>query len=101
MFFNENISTIEFGNNDLERTFAFLSFDTMNEKRKALYQQADKYPLLKNRVFTLNEAFYNSKNIKALIQEHAQRVEWHIYRIYRARNYIVHDAEGNEKLNSQ
>ena len=100
-FFNENISTIEFGNNDLERTFAFLSFDTMNEKRVALYQQADKYPLLKNRVFTLNEAFHNSKNIKALIQEHAQRVEWHIYRIYRARNYIVHDAEGNEKLNSE
>lgn len=38
---------------------------------------------------------------KSLIQEHAQKVEWHIHRIYRARNYIVHDANGNEKLNSE
>lgn len=100
-FFNDYISTIEFGNSDLERTFAFLAFDSMKEKRGVLFQKADKYPLLKHRIFTLNEALHNSKNIKALIQEHTQRVEWHIYRIYRARNYIVHDAEGNDVLNGE
>ena len=100
-FFEEHISTIEFGNNNIERTFAFLAFNSMKEKREALFQKADKYPLLKNRVFTLNEVLHNSTNIKALIQEHTQRVEWHIYRIYRARNYIVHDAEGNDDLNSE
>lgn len=100
-FFKDQISTIEFGENDLERTFAFLAFESTLERRETLFASAEQYPLLKNRVFTLNEMLHNSKNIKALLQEHAQRVEWHIYRIYRARNYIVHDADGDEKFNSE
>lgn len=100
-FFNEQISTIEFGNNDFERTFAFLAFASMQERRDALFVITEKYPLLKNRIYTLNEYLHNSKNIKALIQEHTQKIEWHFYRIYRARNYLVHDAQGNEKLNSE
>ena len=100
-FFKEKISTIEFGENDLERTFAFLAFASTQEQRDILFANTANYPLLKNRVFTLYDAFHNSKNIHALIREHAQRVEWHIYRIYRTRNYIIHDAEGNEKLNSE
>lgn len=100
-FFEDKISTIEFGNNDLERTFAFLAFASLSERRSLLFAETEKYPLLKNRVFELNEKLHNSKNIKSLIQEHAQKVEWHIHRIYRARNYIVHDANGDEKLNSE
>ena len=28
-----------------------------------------------------------------------QRVTWHLHRIYRARNYIIHDANSNNRLN--
>lgn len=49
----------------------------------------------------LYEQFHNSKKIKAIITHHEQRVRWHLYRIYRARNYIVHDATGDEELNQE
>ena len=43
----------------------------------------------------------NSKKIKSLITNHTQRVKWHLHRIYRARNYIIHDADANELLNEE
>ena len=57
--------------------------------------------MLRYRVYTLSEQLHNSKKIKALINNHTQRVKWHLYRIYRARNYIVHDASENEGLNQE
>ena len=100
-FFNENIAKNGFGSNDIEHTFAFLSFQSTQEQRDILYEKTDDYPLLKNRVCVLSNQMMNSKGIKAIIKAHSQRVEWQIYRIYRARNYIIHDANENEHLNEE
>lgn len=100
-FFKDHVANNGFGNNDLEHTFAFLAFDSTKTDREKLYSEIDKYPLLRYRVYTLSEQLHNSKKIKALINNHTQRVKWHLYRIYRARNYIVHDASENEGLNQE
>ena len=100
-FFKEHIANNGFGSNDLEHTFAFLAFDAAKTDREKLYSETGKYPLLRYRVYTLSEQLHNSKKIKALINNHTQRVKWHLYRIYRARNYIVHDARENESLNQE
>lgn len=50
-------------------------------------------------VCTLSDSLQNSKEIKSLIKAHTQRVTWHLHRIYRARNYIIHDANSNNRLN--
>lgn len=55
--------------------------------------------MLRNRVVALYEQLHNSTNIKSTLRVHEQRVRWHFYRIYRARNYIIHDAAGDEILN--
>lgn len=59
------------------------------------------FPLLRQRVSTLSDQFHNSKGIKALINVHSKRVEWHLHRIYRARNYIIHDANANDQMNQE
>lgn len=98
-FFDELVMSIEFGDNELEKTFAFLAFDSTQTIREELYKRTDLYPLLRNRVVTLNEQFHNSKHIKACIAEHEKRIRWHIQRIYRARNYIIHDGASNDEMN--
>ena len=100
-FFKEHIANNGFGSNDLEHTFAFLAFDAAKTDREKLYSETGKYPLLRYRVYTLSEQLHDTKKIKALINDHTQRVKWHLYRIYRARNYIVHDARENESLNQE
>ena len=95
-FFDEYIATIEFGDNDLEKTFAFLSFASTQAIRDELFSRTELFPLLRNRVTILNEQFHDSKHLKACIAEHEKRIRWHIQRIYRARNYIIHDGISND-----
>lgn len=71
------------------------------KKRKLLYSMTDEYPLLRYRVYFLNAQMKNSKGIKSLISEHVQRVMWHIQRIYRARNYIIHDGRRDDSVNQE
>lgn len=73
----------------------------MEEKRKLLYGLTDEYPLLRYRIYFLNAQMKNSKGIKYLISEHVQRILWQIQRIYRARNYIIHDGRRNDELNQE
>ena len=98
-FFDEFIMSIEFGDNELEKAFAFIAFDSTQPIREELFSRTEQYPLLRNRVATLNEQFHNSKHIKACIAEHERRIKWHIQRIYRARNYIIHDGTSNDEMN--
>lgn len=100
-FFDSHIANNNFGNNDLECTFAFLAFNSTQAERDELYSKTETFPLLRYRVCTLSEQLHNSKGIKNILNIHTQRVKWHLYRIYRARNYIIHDANENEKLNQE
>lgn len=83
----------------LEHTFAFLAFKFTQPDRDCLFASTETYPLLRYRVCTLSDSLQNSKEIKSLIKAHTQRVTWHLHRIYRARNYIIHDANSNNRLN--
>lgn len=100
-FFDSYIANNGFGNNDLEHTFAFLAFTSTQAERDKLYLKTETFPLLRYRVCTLSEQLHNSKGIKNTLNIHTQRVEWHLHRIYRARNYIIHDANENEQLNQE
>lgn len=78
------------------------SFDTLaalimtsenDDKRKEVYALLDNYPFLKFRIFTLNKILSSGKEINKLLENHKQRVEWQIQRIYRVRNLIVHSGK--------
>lgn len=100
-FFNKYISANGFGKNDAEHTFAFIVFETTQDAKNILYKSTQTYPLLKNRLNVLHDQLCDSRKIKAIISEYEQRVKWNLHRIYRARNYIVHDASGDERLNRE
>lgn len=100
-FFNNKIVTNGFGTNNIERTFAFLAFASEQTVRDEFYSMTETFPLLRQRVSTLSEQLHNSKGIKALINAHSQRVRWHLHRIYRARNYIIHDAKIDNHMNQE
>jgi hypothetical protein len=51
------------------------------------------HPLLRNRIFNLWKIFSNPKMLLKDTIASRQRTEWHMLRIYRARNLIVHFGE--------
>lgn len=100
-FYEEHIANNGFGENDLEHMFAFLTFQSTQPARDELYSKTKTFPLLRYRVYSLANQLHNTKEIKATISEHVKRVDWHLHRIYRARNYIIHDANENEQMNQE
>lgn len=99
--FDTHIAKNGFGDNNLEHTFAFLAFQSTKSARDELYSKTEVFPLLRYRVFTLSEQLHNSSGIKSVLKNHVQRINWHLHRIYRARNYIVHDATEDEQMNQE
>lgn len=55
--------------------------------------QCDEFPLLRYRIYSLNQSFSSFENILSFLNDHTQRVEWHIRRIYRTRNLIIHSGQ--------
>ena len=100
-FFDTYIAKNGFGDNNLEHTFAFLAFQSTKSERDELYSKTEVFPLLRYRVCTLSNQLCNSKGIKSVLNNHIQRVNWHLHRIYRARNYIIHDATENDQMNQE
>lgn len=97
-FFANNIETIPYGSTSIEKTFAFVTFDEYEDNRKALSNISTDYPLLTYRIHALNKQLGLTSNIHKMLETHTQRVTWHFYRIYRARNLIVHDGEPVENM---
>ena len=48
------------------------------------------YPLLRNKIYSLYVLREDKNTFFALSRRYRQRVKWHLYRLYRARNAIVH-----------
>lgn len=58
--------------------------------RDKLYEALARNPLLKFRVFQLKGELESADKVRNLIENHRRRVQWHIRRIYRSRNLLVH-----------
>lgn len=76
--------------NPLEKITALVALEEYTPLRSELLAKLDEFPLLRNRIFNINQSIKNPKNTLALIDRHKQKVEWQIRRIYRTRNQIVH-----------
>jgi hypothetical protein len=57
-----------------------------------LYAALDRHPLVKNRVYTLRRRFADPKALLKDLRVSSERTAWHLARIYRARNLIVHEG---------
>lgn len=68
--------------------------------RSALITLCDGNPLAQHRLFRLHKDFGSPKSFFNSARAHQSRVAWQIYRIYRARNRIVHQGGQPSYLDS-
>lgn len=78
--------------NDFERLLALITLKDNSDLRKEIYNQLDDYPLLKFRIYELYKSFNTPKSIKKTLNNHQQKLEWHLRRIYRTRSLIIHSG---------
>lgn len=56
------------------------------------------YPVLRSRINDLNALKDDRKAFYHLAEKYAERIRWHFYRIYRARNSIIHSGKSPNNL---
>jgi hypothetical protein len=86
---------------EVSDTKAICSFCTSSDyenERKSLYSKLNEFPLLRFRIDNLNKNLSSSKKILSFLEKHNQRIKWHIKRLYRTRNNIVHDGKNTRNL---
>lgn len=87
------ICEIDIEKSQEENTVALILANDLAHKRIELYSLLDDYPLLRFRVFELNEKLSSGAGILDFIKTHQLKVEWQLRRIYRTRNLIVHSGK--------
>ena len=82
---------------DLDKfdVFVEMLFDEQDTERlKAVEKTLEKNPLLRTRIFELvDKCLKNGEKIDAFLVNHLRKIEWHIERIYRTRNFLVHAGQ--------
>lgn len=62
------------------------------ELRKEVIEKLVNYPVLRSRISLFDE-MKSTKDLKSVIEKYIQRITWHLYRMYRTRNAIIHSGE--------
>ncbi len=63
------------------------------------YDMLKDYPLIRSRISQLNEdVFKKKRKYKSELERYGQRLTWHIQRLYRVRNGIIHSGEPDDNI---
>lgn len=89
---SEQLTNVHKGSSDVEKIAAILALEEYKDVKNNIVNDLSAYPLLKYRMELYSNIFSSRKNIKEYLTSHRKRVTWHIMRIYRNRNMIVHDG---------
>jgi hypothetical protein len=84
----------------IAKLFAALSFKHHEPVRKRLGELCGDSPLATQRMFELHIAATTCGSLFKLVDRHLEKVGWHILRIYRERNRIVHRANPSKNVSS-
>lgn len=75
-----------------KKCFYLFLLPKYNDLRKELMDELKNCPVIRSRVSMLGD-IKTTKNLKGLIDKYVQRITWHLYRMYRTRNAIIHSGE--------
>ena len=91
--YNELIGKIDYGEKDYEKIAALILLPDYSELLDSAVDMFITYPVLRTRMLNLHDDCKNKNDLFNLTNRYTQRISWHLYRIYRARNSIIHSGK--------
>lgn len=87
------IDDISDGTNDYEKIACLILLPCYSQKLDDFVDCLMNYPVLRTRMLNLHDDCPARSDLNKLVSRYTQRISWHLYRIYRARNAIVHSGK--------
>lgn len=75
-----------------KKIFYLLLLPKYKDLKKNVIDELKNYPVLRSRILEF-ENMKSTKELREFIDSYVQRVTWHLYRMYRTRNAIIHSGE--------
>ena len=75
-----------------KKVFHLVYLQEYADLRKELYGKLSAFPVLRSRISLLSSST-TTKKLNASISAYVKRINWHLYRMYRTRNAIVHSGD--------
>lgn len=78
---------------EVEKLTLILALEKYSNEKEQLITLLEGFPLLQHRIDKFsNNVFKDSQSIYVYLHQHTKKIHWHIMRIYRNRNMIVHNG---------
>ena len=105
---NRILNKVNEGTNCVEKLAALMVLGKYDGNKKPmlaldeLYEKLgnDNYSLMLNRMYKMHNILKNRNSVVTFLTRHEQRLRWHIDRIYRVRNSIVHAGKSPKYLST-
>lgn len=76
-----------------------IGLEKYKDVREKAYVFLEHYPLIRSRMYQLYEDVMRSKKkYCAELERYGKRLKWHIQRLYRTRNMIIHSGDENDNM---
>lgn len=76
----------------------FIYLPDFEELRKEYFQKLQAFPIIRAKIYRLWSIRGNAAAALGLSTKYAQRIKWHLYRLYRTRNAIVHSGDTHQRI---
>lgn len=81
------------GQLELTTILRLLTEEEKEAELKCVFADFERNPLLRNRLFQYWKIFSEPKCALTILNGHEQRVKWHLQRMYRTRNALIHAGQ--------
>ena len=85
------------GTNSLKIAY-FCLLPEYETKREEYFNKLEKFPNIRNKIYKIYRLRNDKSKLYKMSEDYAQRLKWHLYRLYRVRNAIVHAGETNKHI---
>ena len=92
------LSLVLEGNADYEKIAYLILLPKYSDKLDEFVDVLVNYPVLRTRMLELHDNNKTRNDLNNIANHFEQRISWHIFRIYRARNSIVHQGKSPRDL---
>jgi len=91
--YNSLIQSIEDGKTEYEKIACLVLMPKYTDQLDSITDNLVNYPVIRTRMLNLHDDSTGRNVLLNTMNHYAQRVSWHLFRLYRARNMIVHSGK--------
>lgn len=82
----------------LHKIIAFIVLPQYEKLREEFFEKLRDFPNIRQKIYKIYITKDNKNKMMKISDTYAQRIEWHLYRLYRVRNAIVHAGDTDRNI---